>query len=94
MNNKFDKISEALAATKLSELLHKKPDPIEEKKHTLVFVLAVIGAIAAIAAIAFAVYKFVTPDYLEDFEDDFDDDFEDDFEEESGDEASSFADGE
>lgn len=79
MSNKFDKLSEALAATKLSELLHKKEDPIEEKKHTLVFILAIIGAVAAIAAIAYAVYKFVTPDYLEDFEDDFDDEFEDDF---------------
>ncbi|WP_066716205.1 hypothetical protein [Clostridium sp. Marseille-P299] len=94
MNNKFDKLSEALAATKLSELLHKKPDPIEEKKHTLVFVLAIIGAIAAIAAIAFAVYKFVTPDYLEDFEDDFDDEFEDDFEDESDNDSSSFTEGE
>lgn len=80
MNNKIDKLSEMLAASKLSELIHKKEDPIEKKKHTLVFVLAIFGAIAAIAAIAYAVYKFMTPDYLEDFEDDFDDEFEDDFE--------------
>ena len=31
------------------------------------------------AGIAYAVYRFFTPDYLEDFEDDFDDDFDDDF---------------
>ena len=31
------------------------------------------------AAIAYAVYRYLTPDYLEDFEDDFDDDFDDDF---------------
>ncbi len=79
MNNKFDKLSDMLAATKLSELLHKKEDPIEKKKHTLVFILAIVGAVAAIAGIAYAVYKFVTPDYLEDFDDDFDDEFEDDF---------------
>lgn len=79
MNNKFDKISDMLAATKLSELIHKKEDPIETKKHTVVFILAIIGAIVAIAGIAYAVYKFVTPDYLEDFDDDFDDEFEDDF---------------
>ena len=79
MNNKFDKLSDMLAATKLSELLHKKEDPIEKKKHTLVFILAIVGAVAAIAGIAYAVYKFVTPDYLEDLDDDFDDEFEDDF---------------
>ena len=41
-----------------------------------------------VAAIAYGVYRFFTPDYLEDFEDDFEDDFDDDFfedeEEESG----------
>ena len=30
-------------------------------------------------AIAYAVYRYLKPDYLEDFEDDFDDDFDDDF---------------
>ena len=80
MNNKIDKISEMLAASKLSELIHRKEDPIEKKKHTLIFILAIVGAIAAIAGIAYAVYKFMTPDYLEDFEDDFDDEFDDDFE--------------
>ena len=46
------------------------------------WVLAIIGAIAAVAGIAYAVYRFFTPDYLEDFEDDFDDDFDDYFSEE------------
>ena len=33
---------------------------------------------AAVAGIAYAVYRYFTPDYLEDFEDeDYDDDFED-----------------
>ena len=45
-----------------------------EKKNIIVWVLAIIGVIAAVAAIAYAVYKFMTPDYLEDFEEDFDDD--------------------
>jgi len=35
--------------------------------------------VAAVAGIAYTVYRFFTPDYLEDFEDDFDDDFDDDF---------------
>ena len=43
----------------------------------LVKLLAFIGAITVIAGIAYAVYKYFTPDYLEDL-DDFDDYFEDD----------------
>ena len=51
----------------------------EKKSNTLLWVLAIIGAVAAVAAIAYAVYRYMTPDYLDDFDDDFDDDFEDDF---------------
>lgn len=70
---------EELAAT-LSDLLKRQEEVKEEKKsHTLLWVFAIIGAIAAIAGIAYAVYRYFTPDYLEDFEDDFDDDFDDDF---------------
>ncbi len=60
----------------------------EEDKcaNVLLWVLAVIGAVAAVAAIAYAVYRYMTPDYLEDFEDEFDDDFEDDFFEDEEDE--------
>lgn len=75
-----NKIEELLSAVKLGELIHKK-DPVEEKKHTLFFVLAIVGGIAAIAGIAYAVYKYMTPDYLEDFDDDFDE-YEDDLESE------------
>lgn len=70
---------EELAVT-LSDLLKKQEEVKEEKKsHTLLWVFAIIGAIAAMAGIAYAVYRYFTPDYLEDFEDDFDDDFDDDF---------------
>lgn len=51
----------------------------EKKGNTLLWVLAIIGAVAAVAAIAYAVYRYMTPDYLDDFDDEFDDDFEDDF---------------
>jgi len=51
----------------------------EKKGNTLLWALAIIGAVAAVAAIAYAVYRYMTPDYLDDFDDDFDDDFEDDF---------------
>lgn len=74
------KMEELIAETKLKELLHR--NEAEKQKNTVIWVLAIIGAVAAVAAIAFAVYKFVTPDYLEDFEEDFDDDFDDYFSEE------------
>lgn len=81
----MNKIEELIAETKiaeakLNELLHKKED--EKQKNTVLWVLAIIGAVAAVAGIAFAVYKFMTPDYLEDFDEDFDDDFDDYFSEE------------
>lgn len=73
----MNKLEDMIAASKLNELLHKKDD--EKAKNTLLWVLAIVGAVAAIAGIAYAVYKFFTPDYLEDFEEDFGDDFDDDF---------------
>lgn len=75
------KFDELMSASKIGELLHKKEQ--EEKKcNTVLCVLAIIGAVAAVAGIVYAVYRYLTPDYLEDFEDDFDDDFEDDIEDE------------
>ena len=68
----MEKMNEFLEAIKMSELLQKK-----EKKNVLVCVLAVIGAVVVVAGIAYAVYRYMTPDYLEDFDDDFDDEFED-----------------
>ena len=87
--NKFDtmskdalsKMEELINASKLNELLHKKEEE-DKKKNCILWGLAIIGAVAAVAGIAYAVYRFFTPDYLEDFEDDFDDDFDDDFFEE------------
>ena len=81
--NKFDmmskdalsKMEEIMNASRLSDLLHRKEEE-EKKKTCILWILAIIGAVAAIA---YGVYRFFTPDYLEDFEDDFDDDFDDDF---------------
>ena len=76
----MSKVEELIAETKLNELLHRKDD--EKQKTIILWVLAILGAVAAVAGIAYAVYRFFTPDYLEDFEDDFDDDFDDYFSEE------------
>ena len=51
----------------------------DDSCNVLVWILAIIGVIVAVAGIAYAVYRYLTPDYLDDFEDDFDDDFDDDF---------------
>lgn len=75
------RFEELLAATKISDLINKKEE--EKAKTTILWGLAVVGAVAAVAGIAYAVYRFVTPDYLEDFDEDFDDDFEEDFFEEA-----------
>lgn len=72
------KIDELLSTMKLGELVHRK-DPMEKRRHVIMCVLAMIGAAAAVAAIAYAVYRYMNPDYLEDFDDDFDD-YEDDTE--------------
>lgn len=74
----MSKFEDLVSAAKLNEILHKK-DEEEKAKNKVLWALAIIGAIAAVAAIAYGVYRFFTPDYLEDFEDDFDDDFDDDF---------------
>ena len=95
------RINELLASVKTVESLLQKdaakeaapkktfaPDKGGDKKKTLYYVLAAIGAIVVIALVAYAVYKFFTPDYMEDLDDedifydeteDGEDDPEDDF---------------
>ncbi len=71
-------IKDILAASKINEILKKDEEESEmKKKSPIITILAVIGAVVAVACIAFAVYKYFTPDYLDDF-DDGDDDFDDD----------------
>ena len=95
----MNKIEELLEQVKgkdlkdLKELLNKKQVVVEKEKKCspLLWILAIVGFVAAVAGIASAVYRYFTPDYLEDFEDedyddddfeDEDEDFEDDFFEE------------
>ncbi len=78
----MNKIDEILALIKKQEA--KEAD---KPKNIILWVLAIIGCIAAVAGIAYAVYRYLTPDYLEEFEDEFDDDFDDYFEDEEDAEA-------
>ena len=78
MNRVEDFLNAAKTNEMLGELLHIKKEE-EKKQNVLMWVLIAIGAVLAVAGIAYAVYRFFTPDYLEDFDEEFDDDFDDDF---------------
>ena len=69
------KVENLIAATKLGEIMGKKKKK-ESCKKKVACVLAVIGVIAIIAGIAYAVYRYVTAEALEDFDVEFEDDFE------------------
>ena len=71
MSNKIEELKEMI------ESIGKKDD--KKKVHTLVWVLAIIGAVVAVAAIAYAVYRYFTPDVYEEYEELEDEDFDDDF---------------
>ena len=66
--NKLDELKDLITA------LQKKEEEIQ--KNTVLLVLA------AVAGIAYAVYRYFTPDYLDDFDDDLDDDFDNYFDDE------------
>ena len=73
----MNKLENLIDLVKANELLNRKEEEHKKKCNAVLCVLAVIGAIAAVAAIAYAVYRYLTPDYLDDFDDDFEDEFED-----------------
>ena len=74
-----NKLEELMNTAKINDLLHKKE--LEEKnKNGIIIALAIIGAVAAVATIAYAVFRHLERDYLDDFDaDDFGDNFDDDF---------------
>lgn len=58
--------------------LFKKEEP-KKKKINWCCIFGIIAAILVIAGAIYGLYRYFTPDYLDDFDDDFeDDDFEDD----------------
>ena len=78
---------------KFQELIDAVKAKNKETDNKLVWCLALIGGALIVALIAYAVYRFLTPDYYDDYDDDdFDDDFDDfedddDFEEVEEEEA-------
>ncbi|MDO5133499.1 MAG: DUF4366 domain-containing protein [Eubacteriales bacterium] len=67
---------------KFQELIDAVKAKNKETENRLILGLALIGGIVIVAIIAYAVYRFLTPDYYDDYDDDdFDDDFDEDFDE-------------
>lgn len=73
------------------EALKEEEEKEEKKFNALVWVLAIIGVITAVAGICYLVYRYFTPDYLDDFDDDFDEEF-DEIEDEAEEEDSLYED--
>lgn len=74
----MNKMEEIIAASKLGEMFQKKQAE-EQKKNTIVCVMAAIGVVLAVGLAAYFIYKKVSEKAYDDFEDDFEDDFDDDF---------------
>ena len=56
----------------------KEDECVSEAKNAFFSIALIVGIITIIVGICVAVYKYLTPDYLDDF-DDYDDDFDDSF---------------
>ena len=60
----------------------------KRKTRSLPRLLSYLPSLVAVAAAAYGIYRFFTPDYLDDFDDEYDDEFDDDFfEDEDDDDA-------
>lgn len=60
------------------EVVIKEDECVTEAKNAFLSIALIVGILTIIVGICIAVYKYLTPDYLDDF-DDFDDDFDDSF---------------
>lgn len=56
----------------------KEDECVTEAKNAFLSIALIVGVLTIIVGICVAVYKYLTPDYLDDF-DDYDDDFDDSF---------------
>ena len=62
---------------KIDEIYYLVKKKNDESDNKLICILALVGGALVVALIAYAVYRFLTPDYFEDYDDDdFDDDFD------------------
>ena len=67
-----------VSKAKFQELIDAVKAKNKETENKLIWGLALVGGVIIVALIAFAVYRFLTPDYYDDYDDDdFDDDFDD-----------------
>lgn len=67
-----------VSKAKFQELIDAVKAKNKETENKLIWGLALFGGVIIVALIAFAVYRFLTPDYYDDYDDDdFDDDFDD-----------------
>ena len=71
----MSKLEELVEMVKADELLKQNKEK-DKGCNVLLCILAIIGAVAAAAGIAYAVYRFLSPNYLKEFEDEFADDDE------------------
>ena len=84
VHNTYNEWKELLHYEGLYYLVKKKNDESDNK---LICILALVGGALVVALIAYAVYRFLTPDYFEDYDDDdFDDDFDDEWDDDEEDE--------
>ena len=67
----------------------KEDECVTEAKNAFLSVALIVGILTIIVGICVAVYKYLTPDYLDDF-DDYDDDFDDSFFDDDDAEASTY----
>ena len=73
---------------KIDEIYYLVKKKNDESDNKLICILALVGGALIVALIAYAVYRFLTPDYFEDYDDDdFDDDFDDDWDDDEDEEA-------
>lgn len=69
-----DRLEDLKHRMMVNELLEQENENAKIKRVILITLAAIAIAVFA-AGVAYAVYKFLSKDYLEDYEDDFDDDF-------------------